>query len=76
MSRSDSTNTHMLPAKNKLPRDTVKKLGGKLGASKIIAEPTTHSSVNGANNKPKGIVTHLGKSFGSISSYSSIPLNA
>jgi hypothetical protein len=73
INRRDRKKTHRLPAKNKLPRETVKALGGTFGESNIVDEPITHKKVNGANNIPKGIVTHLGSGFGSDSSYSSMP---
>lgn len=57
----------MLPAKNKLPRDTVKTLGVTLGAINSINEPMTQRNVNGTSNMPRGIVTHLGNGVGSIS---------
>ena len=55
-----------------LPSDTVSKVGATFGANRSVAEPITHMRVNGVNNMPSGIVTHLGSGFGSISSYSSI----
>ena len=64
--RTDKKNTHKLPAKNIPPIDN-EIAGFTFGRNNKVNEPSTQIKVNGANNKPKGIVTHLGKGSDSSS---------